>query len=252
MSPTLPEMHRFSWKEIKTEIAALNPQLFDIIEEINPSDDYRVYKISYPFGAKIVDKGKLCIPGADGTCYPLSECDRSEFIEDLNYAAIPLGLILSKSCEIFIESKQQIISLDLLGAKQLFGLFEVLAKQTSTDNKQPPWSITAGARSIFMLPKITDMNAHRRIIRTYKVQSQPPQSLTDHWQIFTKIAQHTETTRPWRCEILFFSGTWLHTQKDSPLWAKFNNYLYSQAWIESAHLRNKTILNLLWRFLLPH
>ena len=93
------------------------------------------------------------------------------------------------------------------------------------------------------------MNAHRRIIRTYKVQSQPPQSLNDHWQIFTKIAKHIDTQKPWCCEILFFSDAWISKQQDNVLWSKFNSYLYSQAWIESAYLRNKTILNLLWEIL---
>jgi len=234
-------IQRLSWKDIRADVATINKNLFDIIEEINPSEQYSLYKACYSFGTKIVDKGKFCLPN--------QESDFDTISRELNYTAIPLALILNKSCEVFIENKLQIISLNLLSAGQLFGLFEVLEKQTNTESKQPPWSITAGARSIFMLPKITDMNAHRRIMREYKVQSQPPQSLDEHWQIFTKIAQHTDAKHPWSCEILFFSAAWLFKQPDNILWSKFNRYLYSQAWIESAYLRNKTVLNLLWEIL---
>lgn len=227
-------MQRLSWKDIRTEVAAVNKDLFNIIEEINPSEQYSLYKASYSFGTKIVDKGKFCFDSIN---------------QELDYSTIPLALIINKSCEVFIENKQEIISLNLLSAGQLFGLFEVLEKQTNTESKQPPWSMTAGARSIFILPKITDMNAHRRVMREYKVDSRPPQSLNEHWQIFTKIAQHADANHPWFCEILFFSGTWLFNQQNNILWSKFNRYLYSQAWIESAYLRNKTVLNLLWEIL---
>ncbi|MBI3232861.1 MAG: hypothetical protein HYZ42_02275, partial [Bacteroidetes bacterium] len=47
----------------------------------------------------------------------------------------------------------------------------------------------------------------------------------------------------------FFSDAWLFKQQDNILWSKFNRYLHSQAWIESAYLRNKTVLNLLWEIL---
>lgn len=241
MAISSESIQRLSWKDIRADVSAINKNLFDIIEEINPSEHYSLYKVRYPFGAKIVDKGKLSLPNQESNFDTISR--------ELNYAAVPLALIINKSCEVFIENKQQIIPLNLLSSAQLFGLFEVLAKQTNTESKQPPWSITAGARSIFMLPKITDMNAHRRVMREYKLQSQPPQSLDEHWQIFTKIAQHADIKNPWCCEILFFSDAWLFKQQDNILWSKFNRYLYSQAWIESAYLRNKTLLNLLWEIL---
>lgn len=232
-----------SWLDVREEVRKVNNVLFEIIEQISPNQKFPLYKIKYKHGEKIVSKGTFQLPSVTKN-YSLPH----NIQKDLNYCAIPLSLLLNKDSEIFTEIQSRIIPLQYLYPGQLFGLFEALSPYPySIQDPKPIWSVAAGARSVFMLPKISDIVRHNRIKREFHVTTLSPKKLSDHWAIFSEIANHTVfKDRQWYSNILVFPYMWLKKQNNDIGWLKFRNYLLEIAWIEAQVLREKSTFGYLW------
>ena len=94
-----------SWSEVKKCILSLNPELYRIIEEINPSNDLPLYIISYPYGSSVLSNGRFRLPNDQGEVVPLNHSSiQPDVQEDLSYnlEANPISLNLKGSCELFL------------------------------------------------------------------------------------------------------------------------------------------------------
>src|SRR5207302_10084921 len=133
------------WKDVCQSVEQLNPQLAKIINSISLKTHHKLIKATYSFGDLIIKEGRLCLP-----------IENEKLYTQLNYSPIPLALLLNKSAEVFIEnSANPPLPLNILHPGDFFGTFEtvnfMMNKQSS-----PVWNVSAGARSTFMLPKISD------------------------------------------------------------------------------------------------
>ncbi|MDO8954564.1 MAG: hypothetical protein Q7V63_06925 [Gammaproteobacteria bacterium] len=233
------------WKEVCTQVHALNPQLANAIESIKDADKKTLIKVRYKFGDLILNSGAVQLPVETGDCLPLSHPDCKRFSIALSYAPVPLGLILRQGVEIFVDSSNYITPLNLLKPGNLFGLFEVL-DSAANNPVAPVWSITAGARSTFFLPKISDRQGHERLKRSFNVPADPPRKLSEQWNVFKAIAQSPELKLEWYCEVLFFTRDWFTDFTDK---SSFKAYLNELAWQQSRYARQHIILSLLWKSL---
>ncbi len=230
-----------SWQEVRDDVQKTNKKLFDIIEKISPDKNLPLYKLTYAYGDKIVNKGIFQLPAY------LNEMHQP-LPYDLKYCAIPLCLLLNKDSEVFLESPSRIIPLQYLYPGQFFGLFEALSPYPYHPyDPKPVWSVSAGARSVFMLPKITDGVKHQRIKRELHINASPPKNLSDHWKVFSEIANHpTFNDQQWFSDILVFPRIWLEKNDNDIGWLQFRNYLLELAWMEAQVLREKSTLGFLW------
>ena len=69
-------------------------------------------------------------------------------------------------------------------------------------------SVTAGARSIFLLPKIGNSERYWRMARRHRLPLELPATLFDQWQTFKSLAKNAQSN--WHAKVLFFSDTWLN------------------------------------------
>jgi len=243
-----PFIRVVTWKAIREEVQGVNPTLAGIMDAIDPSDSFTLVKVRYPFGEKILDEGKLCLPNENGRAVPIRECDLPPDLKDkLAYSSIPLALTLKKACEVYMELNQRIVPINMVGQGELFGLFEAL-QSGALFATAPLWNLISGARSMFMLPKITDSNLHKRLFRKYKVSALVPRGLSDHQRIFKSIAQSQSAEKRWCSEVLFFTKDWLENRND-PNWLKFQNYLYQQGWQQTSSVRDHRGLSYIWNTL---
>lgn len=227
------------WDEVKTEFSAANPQLAKIIDELAPGKDLPLIKIGYRFGDKILENGKfLLLEHIKSQPDGITSQDSKKLQEFFRYAPIPLGIFLNKTCEAFLEIQDRIIPSFVLGPGHTIGLFEAIDFLCDTTS-QPLWSTTAGARSIFMLPKINNNIGHKKLRKEFSLTKPPPKAIVNHWEIFVELANNTQND--WQCDIIFFTTPWLEKikQKDAN-WAKLREYLFRESWRLSGILTEKT------------
>lgn len=221
-----------TWDDVRHDVAKTNSLLASIIDEIDPNQQYKLYRVRYPYGSYLVRKGKLQLPDNYGSTVALTTLPSStQTALGYNRGSSPVSFVLHNSVEITLStSDKRLVSfpLGMVGAGALFSTWGVLKDFKAL---QPAflWDVTAGARSIFMLPKISEARAHKRLLKHYHINSDQPQSLFDHWNVFRDIANSSSQNHPWYTELVFFSKEWFEHLHDKR-WFKFRCYMLDRAW----------------------
>ena len=128
-------LEEVQWLEVRDEVHRCNPELAKRCDDINKQSKYSLFKIQYPYGFSIVNKGEFCLPTKDGKIIPIKDERVPEYLKKkLTYSYIPLSLIIHNSSEVFVKIQSRIVSLNFLVPGELFGLFELmnLLNQTSS------------------------------------------------------------------------------------------------------------------------
>ena len=158
---------------------------------------------------------------------------------------MPLTFILNKSVEIFFESEERVMPSKLLSNGVTFGLWEAF-DPTPDDFVRKVWNISAGARTIFMLPKIADAIAHARLKRHYGINAYAPKKLLDQHDVFYDLAHHSANENAWYCDVLFFEGGWLEAKEDNMSSLKLHKYWLQEAWNQSYNCRTQMSYDVAW------
>ncbi len=237
-----------TWQQIRNDVSKIKPDLAQAIDELNPSSDYFFIKCAYPFGSQVLKNATLMLPSKkDSRLVPLTDASVDPKVKQAisyNLNSNPVSLVLKNSFEIYLPLVDRTIPLNgLMLPGTLFGTFRVLHPAGSYQPKFL-WNMTAGARSIFMLPKITEAKKHMKIKRQFDLSVEKPASLMSHWQVFKELSQHPSFPQPWEAEILFFSNKWFE-HLDDKAWANFYYHFYRSIWGGTEFLRNQPIWNLI-------
>ena len=219
-----------TWKDFRDDLFAVNPDLTAIIDEMDPDKSFRLYKIRYPYGSEIVKSGEFYLPNSDGKIVSINDKTITNDVrKDLSYnsGSIPVGMMIKNSIEVYIN--HQGISVPLVGHRhyigKLFGLSHNLNNQNSFNIPIALWNITAGGRSVFMLPKISNLTGHNRIKKEFNIQVDAPRSLSDQWSVFRSLYQSDAFKSDWEVEVIFFSSSWFDNFNETS-WMLFFNYFY--------------------------
>lgn len=247
MSGPIEHMRELQWLEARDFLRKVNPELTSIIDELNPGREHTIFKVTYPYGDAILKEGVLHLPRSDGGIAPItSQCFGDDIREKLGYNlnSNPVSVILNNSAELFLVLDDRIILNGVFTPGQIFGLWRVL-NPGITGHPIFRWSLTSGARSLFMLPKISEKYSHGRLTQAFSIKSDAPESYLDHWHIFKDIVRSKNFENEWSVEILYFSKAWFQNLNDTA-WLKFNNYLLNCAWKGSEYLRNQSLWDLIY------
>jgi hypothetical protein len=237
-----------TWDTVRNIFKCTNPEFYQIIEQLSPSKTLTFIKLTYDFGDLILKEGILKLPEKKHQKNS-SETDR-RFKLQLDYSSIPLLFLMDKSCEIFILENDRVIPLKIFEAGKLFGTFEII-NYLFGKSYVPPWYATAGNRSIFMLPKISEKGRLQNLNAHFKLMSNTQAfSLQDHWYLFKQIAQAPNFIEPWSLSLLAFPQHWFSFYKKDPAWYEFYSHLFKEAWSQSQQLRLKDELAIHWQLTL--
>lgn len=155
-------------------------------------------------------------------------------------------MTLHNNNEVFIDTGNRIIPLNLFSAGSLLGLFESVDYMFSQE-PEVKWSVSSGARTIFMLPKINESGGFNRLRMHYRLPSNMKlQHLSDHWHLFKAMTAHSNFEQSWHNEILFFTKEWLVKRDDDPHWVRLHRYLFQNAWQQARFAIRKIDLSLRW------
>lgn len=231
-----------SWDKIRNDVKKVNPELCQIIDKLDPSKKLKLIKASYTFGDLIIKDGILQSPSKYEDVSSTNPA-----IPGLNYSQIPLSLLLNKSSEIFVHENDRAIPLKVFSPGMLFGTFETI-DYLFGKQKSKIWSVSAGSRSIFTLPRISENTGLRRLKTHYKVSSDiNARSIADHWNLFKQIAQNKNFSQPWQSDVLFFTKEWFDFKKNDPAWFDFQTYLFKKSWIQSIEAMTRYEFAIYWQ-----
>jgi len=235
------------WENIRDKVRSINLQLFNIIERISPDKRYPLIKADYNFGNMIVKDGIASIPNDEGVLTAITHPNfPSKIKEQLSYSPIPLFLVLENASEVFVETTSRVIPLNIFYPGKLLGLFESLDYLVGRKSTSK-WCVSAGARNLFTLPKINEESGFKKLKIAFNLDSNmKPRYLSDHWNIFSKIAQHKNFNCPWKNEVIFFTKNWFTNASKDTEWLIFRDYIFKNAWYQAQFAISKIGLNLSW------
>ena len=247
-------LETLTWKQARSYVDSVRPDLAQIIDELDPGDDYQLIRCVYPFGSKVLSNGKLMLPCNTGdVTVPIDSPEIDPKLQEAigyNLNSNPVSLVIRNSFEIYIplDDKSVLPLARPMRPGALFGAYRVLNPGSSY---QPvfTWDMTAGARSMFMLPKITEVKKHQRLKKQFNLTVDRPTTLMSHWEIFKELAAHESFTQPWSAEIIFFTKKWFE-KLDDPRWVHFDSYFRRLVGSGSELSRNQTVWQLIFSLML--
>ncbi|MCW5589693.1 MAG: hypothetical protein KIT27_08540 [Legionellales bacterium] len=236
---------KLTWKDIRENVFHVNPEFAAIIDEVSPDDNHWLLKAEYPYGALVMQNSLLALPNEQGKIVPITDPSIAHDIQSglsYNLNSNPVSFVLKNSFEIYLELDDRILPLSgLIMPGTAFGSWRVLNPEHS---EQPKfiWDMSSGARSVFMLPKIAESLKHKKLIKTFGINSSLPKKLIQHWKVFRALANYQQENQ-WTAEILYFSEAWFKHLNDKT-WNNFYQFFHRSGWANTEYWRNQPIRNL--------
>ncbi|PIQ42770.1 MAG: hypothetical protein COV52_06225 [Gammaproteobacteria bacterium CG11_big_fil_rev_8_21_14_0_20_46_22] len=239
-----PLIEEMGWEQARELAKKGCKELLSIIDEINPDKELTLIKVRYPFGSIIVQDDVLHLPIDNKTTAPINDIriDR-KWQAKLKYCSIPMGIIIKNSLEVYREIDEKVFSVALSGPNTGIEMGPV-----EHFGSTAAYTVSSGARSLFMVPRISKATSHKKLRREFGVASPAPKRLVDHWQIFKEIYASENFGETWECELLFLTKKWdEHLKKNYPHWLKLKCYIRKKAWEHSELGRRKVMLDVVWQ-----
>lgn len=219
-----------NWGDVRKRFEIADPVLTGLIDNVSPSNDTPIYLIYFPYGALKGDANDSFLPLLDGGFIKLSDLNLDKrLIQDLGYgmSSSPLGIILDKYIEYFIEFDEQVFPYQVAGPGTIFNK-NILLKKGKSRNYTPNGILkaTAGTRTAFMLPSINSHNGINKLSKLVNQELTTPRKLSDHFDLFKAINQNENSS--WTCCLAYFSEKWIHHLTSDPAWVEIKNYILEE------------------------
>ncbi|WP_395476424.1 hypothetical protein [Rickettsia endosymbiont of Pantilius tunicatus] len=240
-------LEKLTWADVREELYKVNPELTKKCDHINKFNKYPVYKLKYAYGLSIIHEGEFYLPTLDSKTISINDTRVPESLkQSLAYSSLPLACIINNSCEVFVQEEQRIIPLNFLETGELFGLFELMCSLTQTSIVHKTiWNVSAGARSVFMLPSVSNVISYRRIYKKFNINDCVPKEFNDqHWSIFCNI-NNSNKQNTWETTILVFSKEWFEHQNNIA-YIELYKYLVNKCWEQLQLLKEFSGYSKLW------
>lgn len=240
------------WQNIQDRVSKVNPKFTEIVNDLNPGANLPIFLAYYPYGSLIGDTENPFLPNMNSSLFKISDVGVSkEIIKHLDYGrtSLPMGMVLNKDVEYFIDLPKEGITIPWLMYKpgSIFPFNTILGNDNQKSFAPNGILLTsAGARSVFMLPNIGCATNHSRLQRDFNIQKAAPKSLYEHWFIFKEIINSKIIQSNWRCTVLYFSQKWLENIKKDKKWLILKTYLLELAWERFAYERNQVFYDIVF------
>lgn len=226
-----------SWQEVIGSIENFNPELANIIYRLDPPSNFKFIRARYYYGDEVLTKGVLNLR-SKGKLMPFTSREiPSEYVKELSYAMTPLGMSLNKNLELFITDRENIVPYIVYESGCLFGLWSILSDKDRLNSLyRKSITMTAGNKSMYILPKVTDTRSFNRLKREFGHHLVKPETPSLQANLFKSINDVVQTQHLWFADVIFFSRDWFDDQYKvgmQELWL----YLFKKGWDISRFLR---------------
>jgi hypothetical protein len=159
------------------------------------------------------------------------------------FPALPLGLVLSGEMQLSMQQREN--SSIFWSVFETGNIFAINAILDWPNKYQAPYyfRMTAGPRSVYMLPSISNRVNFSRLQRHYGQDISFPETQKEHWQFFKDLTNSPQFKTQWYCKVLFFGKKWIETLKQN---MALRLFLLDYGWRSSALPRNNYILEEIW------
>jgi len=82
--------------------------------------------------------------------------------------------------------------------------------------------------------------------KIYGINSNPPTSPFELWDVFHQLTQSEKFQTPWQCSVIYFPSLWTKKIKSDPAWLSLYNYILKRAWEHTAYNRNRFLYDEMW------
>lgn len=243
--------HETTWDAVRLEVKKIAPDIFEAIEIMSPDKSYKLYEVTYPYGASVSNEDKFILP-VDGEWHPLlSSKFKNSVQKELCYRethGLPLGMVLEGQLQISFRERGK-----LALPKFSFEVGSLFAMRAALDfpNKYQAsyyWSLTSGARTVYMLPSIANKAKFSRLQQKFGNEIDLPLEQLDHWNFFKALANSENFTSNWHSRLLFFGEKWVSTLKNNP----FLRLAFSDRILKATALeRNGEAFDEMWEDFVP-
>jgi hypothetical protein len=238
------------WESVRIRVSKVAPEFAKLVDSLSPNKTFSLYLAYYPYGDFKGDTVSTFLPKIDGSNYRITDpCAPKDVINNLGYGSTssPFGMLLEKKLEYFIDLKDLGITIPwkIYSPGAFFPLHRVL--QSNSDRVYTPNGLltaVSGTRSAFMLPKIGCLTNHLMLQRSFNVQSHPPKSLYEHWNIFKGIINSDISNCNWRSCVMYFSKKWVDKINNDKAWYPLKKFLLEMAQGSFEYARNHIYYNI--------
>ncbi len=242
--PLQPLIEELTWEKAKPLTAKGCKILDEIIDEISPEDELTFVSVRYPFGSLIIHNDVIYLPINQYHTVPITDKRIPKiWREKLGYRSIPTGMITENSVEIYREIDEKVFSVAVSAPNTglELGIVEVFGTTAG-------YTVTSGARSLYMIPRISKTLSHKKLRKEFNVTCPPPKKLLDHWHVFRELYASPVFQTKWECRTLFLTRKWAeHMDRDDKAWLKLKSYVQHKAWQHSELGRRKVMLDVVWQ-----
>jgi hypothetical protein len=221
-----------SWTDVRGRLESFPVPVLEALDSlVNRNNSKQFYVTSYSYGQLIVDNGQFKTP-----CDP-DRCEACRgLLADASYSNVPLTGILDGSAEIFTdafsaEEGQRVVPLKLLRRADIFGVFETLDYLLKAPTNRAPWSVSSGARSIWIIAPLGDARLPQYLSEV--TDTDIDWTETDpHWKL---VENATRNLHPWNSELLIFPHSVVKAVRRS---TQIFSFLLELGWTQSSRLRD--------------
>ena len=232
------------WKEIADTLYLKSPLLVEALDQLSGVRHFSCVLASYPFGAKVIERGKFHLyksgrEFAFGSAHVPAEIKN---LLDYQWQSMPLGVVMEGSFESHSQYGNAVIPYRLKRLGQIFSLLTVF------DNPHliaKLWTEVAGCRSMLVLPKITQQSSLDALKDIYNVEisSDESKDFSKQWDLFRALNASSAFENPWHAKLILFSKEFLaELMKNTGV----REYLLHELWRSSSFALNLRSYEFLW------
>ncbi len=204
----------------------VNPELAKCIKEYITDDEIIAFRVSYPFGSKIINNKEVFLPLDNGESISFNDPSLPDNLrKHLSYTPgtnNPVGIILSKESEFYTQHTDRIESYQIAVPGQLLGFAHIMDNVAPSKNSKihkkayiSDLDLDAGARLLFMLANISNSQQHNNLSEAYGINIDKPTDYMQQCKIFRAISRSLpkwiqDSLPEWVQEIIFFSNKFLN------------------------------------------
>ncbi len=210
-----------NWNNIKQQVLALNPELYEIIEELKPNN-LPITLAKYQYGSVISDDKHFYLPNAQGE------------IEAKPVNEFPYVFVVDKNIEIYDEKNDRVKSRRIYPPGSIFPFTADINKQGNLSPRPKSiFTITSGIRNLNILSISSNSDAYRKFLKEYNLDnSLQADNHLHHFHIAKGIISALNYN--WECTVFMFGKEWKKNIIENPKWYKLNKFMFRQTITKNA------------------
>jgi hypothetical protein len=238
--------HETTWEKVRLEVKELTPDIYQAIEKMSPDKSYKLYEVTYPYGASPLAENNFILPYENGwepiTSSKFDKRIQEELCYQPNYG-LPLGIVLEGQLQLsFFERAKLALPAAIFTKGRPFAIRAAL----DFPNKYQAtyyWNMTSGVRTVYMLASLADKRKFNVLQKEFGTNIDIPLEQLDHWTFFRSLANAPQFQTTWSSRLLLFGKKWVDTLHEN---TELRRVLLERFFQATTHERNSDTFDQIW------